>query len=228
MVKTMDKSKNFLHDDAIKSVEEAIAHAEKDTLGEIVVAVARVSGKYDRAEDIFGLLLAIGILAVVWKHFAMPIDPHSFDNVTYSLGILPIIALIIVSFIAGSALATYVPILKIPFIPKNEAHEEVNRSAAECFYHYGIGKTINATGILLYISLYERIVVIKGDSAISKKVSQNSWNIVCREIIDGLKQKKADKGLVAAINQCGILLKEHFPSSGQNINELPNRIYFID
>lgn len=227
MVKTRSKIKHILDAVDIKSVHEAIAEAEKGTSGEVVVVVAKNSGRYDRAEDIFGLLFAVAALSVAWVYFSVPVDYAAFDAQTYSIGIFPVIAIIIVGFAIGSALATYCPFLKLPFIPKKETEEEVNRKAMECFYRYGIGKTEGSTGVLIYVSLLERMVVVRGDSAISKKLGQNHWDMICGLIIDGLKHKKPGQGFVNAIHKCGELLKEHFPSSERNPNELENNIHFI-
>ena len=51
------------------SVEMAISEAEKMTAGEIVPVIATVSGRYDRAEDLFGLVFALVVLTATWMLF---------------------------------------------------------------------------------------------------------------------------------------------------------------
>ena len=59
-------------------MEKALGEAEEKTSGEIVPVVATVSGRYDRAEDLFGLVLAAIALVVSWIAF-QDIRPRGGD-----------------------------------------------------------------------------------------------------------------------------------------------------
>ena len=48
-------------------IEAAIGEAEQKTAGEIVPVVATASGRYDRGEDLFGLV-ALCLVAVLVRH----------------------------------------------------------------------------------------------------------------------------------------------------------------
>ena len=66
----MVRRKDLLGDDERRSIEETIAEAERRTSAEFVVVVARRSGRYDRSEDLFGLLLAcvvLSVISIVWR-----------------------------------------------------------------------------------------------------------------------------------------------------------------
>ena len=68
----MAKNKPLLSDSERLSVNQAISAAERRTAAEIVPAVARASGRYDRPEDIVGLwigILACGVTYLVTLKF---------------------------------------------------------------------------------------------------------------------------------------------------------------
>ncbi|MDA0782851.1 MAG: hypothetical protein PQ612_09105 [Rickettsiales bacterium] len=218
MVKKTKNISKFIDEEGQKAVKAAVAEAEKDTSGEIVIVVAKDSGRYDRAEDIFGLLLIVVFFVIGWKFTPF------FTESSPAYGLLASIAIVIAGFEIGSAMATYIPVLKLPFLGKKEIFEEVNHRASECFYEYAIGNTKGATGVLIYISLFEHAVVVRPDRSIN--ISRKKWDDICASIVNGLKNKDAARGLVEGINKCGELLKEHCPLQGDNPNELSDKIHF--
>jgi putative membrane protein len=89
-------------------------------------------------------------------------------------------------------------------------------------------KTQEGTGILIYISLHERMVRILGDDSISAKLTQDDWNGVRDTIIEGIRSKRPADGLKEAILKCGELLAQHFPIRPDDANELSNEIHIVD
>ena len=61
----MANASEFLTQDELKSVEQAVADAEHKTSVEIVPVIASVSGRYDRAEDLAGLWLGTVLMVAV-------------------------------------------------------------------------------------------------------------------------------------------------------------------
>jgi putative membrane protein len=214
----------------LDTVRQALREAESKTSGELVAAVATVSGRYDRAEDIVGLLVGLGALTAVWlcgQGVVAQTGDWAYGH-SLALGLLPLLLVVAVGFAAGSALATYFPVLRLPFIAEQEKKEEVERRAAECFYRFGIGRTAGATGILIYVSLYERMVVVKGDQAIAARIEDRGWQDVCKTIIDGFKLGQPCFGLCSGIAKCGEHLAHYFPKQADDVNELEDVVYLID
>ena len=106
--------------------------------------------------------------------------------------------------------------------------EEVGRKALEAFHQFRIRGTQGATGVLIYVSLYEHNVRVLGDEAISEKLKQQDWDDVCNLVVEGMKSKQPAEKLVEAIEICGQLLAEHFPIEEDDQNELPNKLQLID
>jgi putative membrane protein len=209
-------------------IAAAVAAAEQGTAGEIVPVVATVSGRYDRAEDLFGLLLGLVALAVIWVLFQDTTEMVWAAGASPTLGLAAVIAIVVTGFVAGAALATHFPVLRLPFIPPREMRLEVERRALETFQRHRVRTTAGGTGVLIYVSLYERLVRVVGDDAVAQKISQDDWEGICALVVDGMKAGRAAEGLAQAIRQSGELLSRHFPIRPGDRNELINELILID
>ncbi|MCK5189418.1 MAG: hypothetical protein KAR12_05130 [Methylococcales bacterium] len=226
----MKKASNYFSDENKKIIEDAIARAESNTSGEIVPVVASVSGRYDRSEDIFGVLFSLILLTIAWL-YTQEITPIAgqWESEVKTVITLPwALAIIFLGFIVGAILASFFPVLRLIFISKKEMREEVGRKALEAFHQFRIRGTQGATGVLIYVSLYEHNVRVLGDEAISEKLKQQDWDDVCNLVVEGMKSKQPAEKLVEAIEICGQLLAEHFPIEEDDQNELPNKLQLID
>jgi putative membrane protein len=209
-------------------IAAAVTEAEQGTAGEIVPVVATVSGRYDRAEDLFGLLLGLVALVVIWVLFQGTTETAWAAGHTPTLGLAAVIAIIVAGFLVGATLATRFPVLRLPFIPPREMRHEVERRALEAFQRYRIRTTRGGTGVLIYVSLYEHMVRVVGDEAVTEKISREDWEDICRLVVDGMKTDNAAQGLTLAIRQSGELLARHFPILPDDHNELSNELILID
>ena len=81
-----------------------------------------------------------------------------------------------------------------------------------------------ATGVLLYLSLAEHRAEIIADVGIHERVSPDVWGHAMAALIAGVKDGRAGEGMAAAVEEIGVVLAEHFPRSGSNPNELPDRL----
>jgi len=207
-----------------------VKKAEARTAGEIVPVLATASGRYDRSEDIVGLLTGLLALAICW--LACP-ALHAASNwggglLQSTAGLLPALVSVVVGFIIGSGLATRFPVLRLPFIRPSEMAAEVQRAARVAFMEQRVRKTDAATGILIYVSLYERQVVVLPDHGITGLTAPDVWYAVRDRLIAGLKRGDAAGGFQAAIEQCGAILAEHSPRQVDDIDELSNTLRIID
>ncbi len=226
----MSKAGRLFSVDERKRIAVAITEAEKMTSGEIVPVIATASGRYDRAEDLFGLMVAVVGVALAWL-LIQDVQPAGDDwesGQVIRLGWLPIAVITIVGFIAGAVAATLFPVLKLPFVSKGEMSEEVERSASEAFHRFRLRDTAGATGVLIYLSLFEHKVRILGDMTISERLGQKDWDEICRLVVEGIRAGRHADGLCDGIAKAGELLAEHFPSKAGNGNELVNELQFMD
>jgi putative membrane protein len=98
--------------------------------------------------------------------------------------------------------------------------ERVQRSAELAFHQLGMVETRDRTGILIYVSLLERRVVVLADRGIHARVAEGTWDGVVARVIEGIRRGEADEGLVAGIRMCGEILSRHVPAGPNDPNEL--------
>lgn len=213
------------------AIDKTIESAEQSTRGEIVAVVASASGRYDRAEDLFGLLLALLGLVALWCLQPCLAGFTGADWETDAVSPLLLLAQMVTVFVLfgiGAWAAARWPLLRAPFASDVEMQKEVERRALEVFQQQRLRATTGATGVLIYVSLFEHKVRVVGDDAISAKLQAADWQAVCGRVIVGMKAGTPAQGLQAAIVLAGELLSRHFPRAADDRNELPNRLVLID
>ena len=206
----MAPSKLKLTEAERKAISEAVAGAEAATSGEIVFAITDASGRYRHSLLLFAL---VGMASATAIYLAAP--------VRHSVGALLWIE--VLSFTLLVALAPHLP-WRRAFVPGREMDERVRESALLEFYSSGLHRTRDASGVLIYLSLWERRVVVLGDSGIHAKVGEASWDGIRDMIISGIREGKACAGICRAIEACGRTLAQHFPRKADDVNELPDRV----
>ena len=94
------------------AIKQAIVQAEQNTSGEIIPVIASASGRYDRAEDIFGLLFSLLCVAIGWGlfHNNAPTDDWS----SFNFDLTAILLTMFLSFIIGVLLTHLCPVLRSP------------------------------------------------------------------------------------------------------------------
>lgn len=225
------KSANHLFNPAEKEkINQAVASAEKLTAGEIVPVVATASGRYDRAENLGGFLLALAALAVTWT-LEQRIEPVAGDwaqGQRLTLTLPWILLILVAGFIVGVALTSRVAWLRRLLTPESEIRAEVERAAWHSFGSLRIRRTAAGTGILIYVSLFERTVFVLGDDAIAARLEQKDWNEVRDIILKGLGSGRAADAMCEAIARCGELLGRHFPYRAGDVNEIGDELRIVN
>jgi putative membrane protein len=224
-------SQDFLSAAAQERISEAVKKAESKTSGEIVPVLATASDPYDRG--LFLASLASWLLAtlVVIAFFLLPIEsfwpetwdlPYAWEVPAYILLPFQLVALI-----GGYYLARSIPRFHRSFIPRAVMQRRVNAAAHQAFLSLQISQTRDATGIMLYVSLFEHMVVVVADKAINERHDAATWNGIRDLLVEGLKNNKPDEGFSQAIARCGEILAEHFPIKSDDTNELSNHLRLV-
>lgn len=226
----MKRASELLTQDDRAAVSAAVAAAERGTTGEIVPVVATASGRYDRAEDLCGLTAALVALALAWLLFqeVRTEEGEWAPRLVPALGLVWLLLVVLCGFVAGAFLAARLPLLRRLFLRRQEMRDEVERAAAAAFAQLRVRRTAAATGILLYVSLYERMVRVTGDRAIADKLGPADWEQVREVMLARLRERAPAAALVAGIEAAAALLHEHFPAGPDDKNELHNELRVVD
>ena len=210
-------------------VSEAVRVAEVGTSGEIVTIVADHS---DRYLDI-ALWWSIGVVITMLTLFAL--FPQSYDGVAalatggwivetgFADGLRAALAVAVISFGIARLLMQFVPI-RLFFTPGMVKASRVRRRAVRYFKAGAERRTVGRTGILIYLSLKERRAEIVADEAIHGVVAQEEWGKAMADMLEHVRQGRIADGMIAAINDVGVILAAHFPRADDDRNELPDRL----
>lgn len=101
---------------------------------------------------------------------------------------------------------------------------EPMEEAKKIFESLGMTKTAERNGILFFLSLEDHHFVVLGDLGIHEKVKDDFWHSIRNKVLDHFKKSEFIEGLEAGILKCGEKLKEYFPRSQTDQDELSNEI----
>ncbi len=102
--------------------------------------------------------------------------------------------------------------------------DDVFDRAVQVFDFLHMNNTKNSNGVLIYVAVEDKQLVIMGDTGINKVVPNGFWESTKDSITTHFKKGNIKTGLVAGITEAGNQLKRYFPYHKQDINELPDEI----
>ena len=94
--------------------------------------------------------------------------------------------------------------------------------AVELFSQLRVWDTEHNNGVLIYLQLIDRRVEIIADRGIDARVEHDFWHAVCRRMEQAFREGRFEAGSLEALAAITEALTEHFPSSADNPNELPD------
>ncbi|MCC7110908.1 MAG: hypothetical protein IT382_16565 [Deltaproteobacteria bacterium] len=192
---------------ALQAIEAAVKAAEQQTRGEIVVAVVEASDGYGGPRAAFSLVVALAATLVALAVGAPP----------WALA---------VAWPVAAALAwalSALPALKRALVPDDELDAEVMESAKAAFVDHGVHRTADRAGVLIYLSLLERRVLLLGDAGIHAVVGEEGWKAHVARIVESMKRGHPEE-LAAVVGAVGEVLAQHFPPTVENRNELSDAV----
>ncbi len=202
-------------------VATAVLEAEGRTSGEIVPYVVARSGSYDGAVWRGAALVAVALI------FATLLVYRFYEG--WGLGWLHAgwgMALVALGGgTAGALVAAYVAPVTRWLAGTERIDRAVHRRALQAFVEEEVFATRERTGILIFVSLFERRIEVMGDAGINRKVTPEDWIHVVERIRDGIKSGRVTEGLVEAIALCGALLeRKDVEIRPDDTDELSNKL----
>jgi len=225
----MQRASNLFNEEQRKQVEQAVVEAEAKTSCEVVPVVAAASGRYDRAEDMIGLWLAVLAAITVWLIFPrQSSESGSWGGMPLYVGLLTMVAGVVVTFVAGAVAGSRIGWLRRLFTPRGQMLEEVSARAREIFFDQRVHHTSGATGMLIYVSLFEHMAVVLGDQEVLDKLGQTSLDGLCQRLTEGLHQGDPADAICSVIAEAGKQLSGPLPRAEGDVNELQDTLVLID
>ena len=194
---------------ARQRLESAVVEAERATGGELVVAVVHACDEYGSAGWWAGCALAA--LAFLALGIFLPALPWTAYLAAQAAALA-----------AGHGLARLDGVRR-RLLPQRLVARRVAERARRCFAENGLARTRGRTGVLIFVALLERRVVVLADEGIHRALDPDeSWQQVVDLAVDGLRRGQPVEGIEAAVRRCGEILARHLPAISPNPNELPN------
>ena len=100
--------------------------------------------------------------------------------------------------------------------------------AAKIFNQLKMHETAERNGVLIYLAIKDKQFAIIGDEGINKKVKENFWDEIKEVMQQEFIQGRFMQGIIYAVEQAGEKLRQFFPLSVSDKNELTDELSFND
>lgn len=207
----------LLSDDERSRLDQLITETEKQTGTQIILAVVKRSDSY--AE-------------IPWKAFALTASVAGLAVIVISLllnywisqaDVLIAIAITLFIGVAFALITVFVPSVARIFLPAHRAEEEVHQYAESLFLEKELFATHKRMGILLFVSLFERKVVLIPDKGIDKGLTQEDLQSIIAPMLLCLRNHNLCKAFEEGLAQLSLMAGAG-ESPEKYENELPNSI----
>ncbi len=225
----MRRASRLFNDDQRRQINEAIARAEGQTRAEIVPVVVTSSGRYDRPEDVVGLWVGVIAMAVVYVLLPPATnEPGSWGGYSTGLSLVWLVLAMVGGFVVGALVAGWVPMLRRIFTPNKQMRDEVQRRATQAFFDKSIHHTTDATGVLIFVSLFERRAVVLADQRVVEAIGQPALDEACAKLTSELATAGPTAAICDTVTALGEKLAPALPRQAGDVNEHPDELVTID
>jgi putative membrane protein len=193
-------------------VEEAIRVAETKTSGEIFCIIAQHASDYRLVPLAWAALIALMVPAPLLYFTLWP------ASAIYLIQLLVFIL---------TTIGLSRPAIRFALVPRRVKEDHAHALAMHQFFAQGLQHTENRTGVLIFASAAEHYAEIVADAGINAKVTPEVWQRAIHALTTAVKEGRPGDGFIAAIEQCGVVLAEHFPPGALDRDELPNKLVEI-
>jgi putative membrane protein len=201
---------SLVSDEAKLAITRSIGAIERKTCAEIVAALRPASGDYRRADLTFGTICAFALLCFFLY------SPEPFDFTFFPLELAA-------CFVLGAVTCAYLAPLRRILVPRSVRVESVARAARSMFLESGVDRTSERTGILLYLSTFERDVFLVFDRGIDSKALAREIATAERDLGAAMKRGSLE-AFLPALEALGEALAKHHPVKDGDVDELSNEV----
>lgn len=199
----------FFTDEARTRTAKAVGACEAHTSAEVVVTVRQTSGPYRGAWALGGFVA--GLLALCVLLFS----PTEFDWRFFPVDVL-------VAFLLGAVVTARTAPLTRLFAGRKTLERAVDRASRAAFYDQGISGTRDRTGILVYVTLVEKRVVLLPDLGVDTEQVEG-WADFESKLAAAVHGKDLE-AFLSTVEAMGPALADSLPRAEDDVNELPDAV----
>jgi len=198
--------RDFLEPGAKQRTADVIRGVEALTSVEVVVAVRRAASRHLGTSFAFGAVCALAGFAFMW-----------FSPQLYDVRTMPLDAAL--AFVLGLIAAASLPGLRRRLTPRSFLTSAAERAARTAFGELGIERTRQRSGLLVYVALFERTLVVVPDRGVPNALLAGPIASIREELALALRHTDLD-AFLAALSRLGPACGAALPRSVDDENEL--------
>jgi putative membrane protein len=198
-------------------LDRLIAEVEKRTKTQIVLAVVKRS---DAHAEIPWKAFSLGASAAGLTVFILYLLRNPWPSQST---LLITIAAVLVAGAAFAVLTVLAPAFARLFLSGHRAELEARQYAESLFLSRELFATRGRTGILLFVGLFERKVVLLPDKGLASRLTGEAMRDVIARMVRPLRRKKTARALESGLERLSQILEASAPA-GPAENELPDTI----
>ncbi len=134
----------------------------------------------------------------------------------------------LIAFFVGATIGSRVGWLRRLFAPQSEMRDDVAARSREVFFDNRVHHTGGGTGMLIYVSLFERMAAIIADQQIVDQLRQSGLDELCAELTGLLHVGHPADALCQVVATAGDRLADVLPCTSTDVNELADALVTID
>lgn len=200
----------FYEQSAESEVARVVEGLERESGAEVVVAVRAISGHYAGEDSILGFLFAyVGLMLFLFHPTPIRIEGFALE--------FPLL------FGIGMALSMWVPPVRRLLTSRERLQHSATTAARAAFVELGVSRTRARTGLLVFVSMFERKVVVVTDVGIERTALGDAL-VRLETVLDRHVDLPA---FVAALDGLSAPLKAVCPRALDDENELADAVRVV-
>lgn len=205
------------------AVSAAVAAAEANTDGEIVTVITERSDAYHDVALHYAVIAMLLVTAAAAINPALLAIGDGWGGAELGPSLFRLLVGQALAFLLALVLLAWRP-LRLALTPRATKARRVRRQAVRSFRLGAEQRTAAREGVLLYLSLEEHAAEIVVDRAVHQAVEPERWGEAMAALVDEVRAGRPGAGMAAAVARIGAVLATHFPKTGDDSNELPDRL----
>ena len=101
--------------------------------------------------------------------------------------------------------------------------QSARERALELFSQLKVWDTEHNNGVLIYLLMADRDMEVVADRGIHRRVDTAEWERLCRVMEAHFRNREFERGVLEAVAGVAAHCERHYPTSGVNPNELPDK-----
>jgi putative membrane protein len=203
--------RSFYQERAKREAKAAVEAIEAQTSAEIVVCLRGSSDHYREVDYLFGFFTSLAALVT------MLYVERSFVLASFPVGV-------VAAFLLGALASSHVAQIRRLLVFPARKRAAVRLCARAAFHDQGVSRTRHRTGVLLYISMFERRIEVVPDVGIEAAHLGPEWKSAVARLEGCLAPSPDLDRFLSAMRALGPILGAALPREADDVNELPDEV----